>query len=218
MLDELNRDSTVLVVSAHPDDAEIGMGGTIAKLIGKGMRVISVVLTDGRRSPNPGHTPIDTLIHMRMEEARSAANVLHITNVLFFGLEDLQEVANIRRASKQFKSVLEAHSPAAVFALHPQLDRHATHRKSGELVRNAVPSSLPLWAYEVWGLFPRWDAFEDISDQMEAKIASIREHKSQIAIIPYDAGVRGLNRWRAVFADPAEQQPACTYAEVFLRL
>jgi len=42
----------VLVISAHPDDMEIGMGGTVAKLSASGCSIISVVLTDGR-SPNP---------------------------------------------------------------------------------------------------------------------------------------------------------------------
>jgi N-acetylglucosamine malate deacetylase 1 len=214
----LNAGSAVLVVSAHPDDAEIGMGGTIAKLIQNGLDVVSVVLTDGRRSPNPAQIPVEKLISMRMEEARNAARILGISNVIFLGLNDLREPANITHASEQFKSIVEERSPSAVFALHPQLDRHPTHQTCGEIVRQAVPSGLPVWAYEVWGLFPNWDDFEDISNQIETKIAAIREHRSQIAVIPYEAGVRGLNRWRAVFADPSEQKPACAYAEVFLKL
>lgn len=37
---------------------------------------------------------------------------------------------------------------------------------------------------------------------------SIMEHQSQVATIPYGKGVLGLNRWRAVFADPKAAAPA----------
>ena len=52
---------------------------------------------------------------------------------------------------------------------------------------------------------------------MEKKLA-IEEYRSQVATIPYGEGVLGLNRWRAVYADPMEKSPAGTYAEVFLRV
>ena len=39
-----------------------------------------------------------------------------------------------------------------------------------------------------------------------------------MTVIPYGEGMLGLNRWRAVYADPMEDAPAGTYAEVFLRV
>jgi hypothetical protein len=47
------------------------------------------------------------------------------------------------------------------------------------------------------------------------KMLAIAEHRSQVATIPYGEGVLGLNRWRAVFADPKASAPAGAYAEVF---
>jgi hypothetical protein len=49
-------------------------------------------------------------------------------------------------------------------------------------------------------------------------MAAIAEHQSQVATIPYGEGVLGLNRWRAVFADPKVSAPAGMYAEVFRRI
>ncbi|HSL02768.1 MAG TPA: hypothetical protein VK901_04430 [Nitrospiraceae bacterium] len=43
---------------------------------------------------------------------------------------------------------------------------------------------------------------------MAKKMAAIAEHRSQVATIPYGEGVLGLNRWRAVFADPNASVPA----------
>ena len=43
----------VVIVNAHPDDMEIGMGGTVAKLVESMAVITSVVVTKGGRSSNP---------------------------------------------------------------------------------------------------------------------------------------------------------------------
>jgi LmbE family N-acetylglucosaminyl deacetylase len=43
----------ILIVSAHPDDMEIGMGGTVAKLVEEGAEITSLIVTDGGRASNP---------------------------------------------------------------------------------------------------------------------------------------------------------------------
>jgi len=53
---------------------------------------------------------------------------------------------------------------------------------------------------------------------VEKKKLAIAEHRSQVSVIPYGDGMLGLNRWRAVYADPMEASPAGNYAEVFLRV
>lgn len=208
----------MLVISAHPDDAEIGMGGTIAKLAASGALVTSIVLTDGRRSPNPNKIPIDVLIQKRMTEAKSAAHLLGISETIFLQLPDLKSAENRRRALKGLQAQINRRAPSEIFTLHPDLDRHETHRICGELTREAVKGAISLWAYEVWGLFARWDRFEDITSYLKTKLVAIRAHESQTMTIPYDEGVRGLNRWRAVFAEPSEQAAPCEFAEVFLKL
>lgn len=61
----------VVVVAAHPDDAEIGMGGTMAKLADAGVSVLLVNLTDGEPTPLGTH-------EIRMQEAERAASILGI--------------------------------------------------------------------------------------------------------------------------------------------
>jgi bacillithiol biosynthesis deacetylase BshB1 len=63
-----------LVIGAHPDDAEIGMGGTIALLVEEGHRVTLVDLTDGE--PTPMGTP-----ERRRAESEAAARVLGVRRI-----------------------------------------------------------------------------------------------------------------------------------------
>lgn len=210
----------VLVVSAHPDDMEIGMGGTIAKLSASGCSIVSVVLTDGRRSPNPFAMSQDEMATVRTEESKRAAQILGVQRTIFFELESIPESAN--DATRKLTEVINSVMPEEIFTLHPELDRHPTHRLAGKISIDAFKQTnlqnTILWAYEVWGLFHSWDRFEDISDQIGIKLKAIGEHKSQLAAIPYAEGITGLNRWRAVFADPKQEKVTGTFAEVFLKL
>ncbi|MFN5950325.1 MAG: PIG-L deacetylase family protein, partial [Pirellulaceae bacterium] len=62
----------VLAVGAHPDDLEIGCGGTLARLVAMGHRVGMVDLTDGE--PTPGCASPE----IRIAEAHQAARVLGV--------------------------------------------------------------------------------------------------------------------------------------------
>jgi len=209
----------ILLVSAHPDDMEIGMGGTAAKLAANGAALTSIVLTDGRRSPTPFRVDPDSLAELRQEEARRAGQVLGIQEVLFFNLPDLKSTENFQNARDRLQETIARINPAEIYTLHPQLDRHASHQLAGNAVLEAVKGqpNLVVWAYEVWGLFNQWDRFEDISSFISKKIQAISEHKSQIACVPYSEGVTGLNRWRAIFADPQQSAIQAAFAEVFIR-
>ncbi len=62
----------VIAVGAHPDDVEIGCGGTLGTLVLQGYRVGIIDLTDGEPTPNsPGP-------EFRLEEARKAAEILGV--------------------------------------------------------------------------------------------------------------------------------------------
>jgi LmbE family N-acetylglucosaminyl deacetylase len=66
-------ESVALIVAAHPDDAEIAMGGTIAALVASGVRVIVADLTDGE--PTPHGTP-----EIRAQESAEASRILGISD------------------------------------------------------------------------------------------------------------------------------------------
>ncbi|MEW6246046.1 MAG: PIG-L family deacetylase [Nitrospirota bacterium] len=214
---------TILIVSAHPDDMEIGMGGTVAMLAEAQAVITSVVVTNGGRASNPFGWTEQRMAEVRREEALRSARILGVKDVLFFDQPDSADEININTVKRKLKEFFQRLGPVEVYTLHPEQDRHPAHRLTGKLVRESLvevgftPSG-GLWAYEVWGPFAAWDRLEYIDATVAKKMLAIAEHRSQVATIPYGEGVLGLDRWRAVFADPKASAPAGAYAEVFLRV
>jgi LmbE family N-acetylglucosaminyl deacetylase len=197
------------------------MGGTAAKLVEAGHSLLSVVITDGRRSPDPQGIGQDAMAQLRQDEGVRACRRLGINETNFFGFGSIVSAKAVLKATGELVAVVDKFRPDEIYTLHPELDRHASHRAAGKITVDALThanSTADIWAYEVWGLFSHWDRLDDISDQLETKLAAIREHSSQTAAIQYDEGIQGLNRWRGVFADPHQEKSPARYAEVFIKL
>lgn len=218
---------TILVISPHPDDLEIAMGGTVAKEIAQGKRVVSIVLTDGRRSQRSFACSDEEMAKIRQQEVKEAAQILGINELYSLELEDLRIIENQEKLNKLLTNLLEKYKPKEIYLPHPELDRHPTHQLAAKLVlklikelienENNYLAKVSIWAYEVWGLFANWDLEVDISDFVEIKLAAINYHKSQVKDIAYGEGMLGLNRWRAVFSNPHSISKT-SYKEVFIKL
>ena len=211
----------ILIVSAHPDDMEIGMGGTAAKLAEKAI-ITSVVVTNGGRASNPFAWTEQRMAEVRRGEALAAAAVLGVKDVAFFNEPDAAEDIDAVVVKQKLAEIIRRLRPIEVFTLDPEHDRHPAHRLVGKLVTDSLletghTPSAGAWAYELWGPFSAWDRLEYIDAYVAKKMLAIAEHRSQVATIPYGEGVLGLNRWRAVFADPKASAPLGVYAEVFRR-
>jgi len=198
------------------------MGGTVAKLVESKATITSLVVTDGGRASNPFGWTEKRMAEVRREEALRAGRVLGVKEVLFFDEPDAADEIKAPLVRQKLTELFARLRPAEVYTLHEELDRHPAHRLVGKLVRESLVEAghTPtggLWAYEVWGLFTTWDRLEYIDDYVGKKSLAIAEHRSQVATIPYGEGILGLNRWRAVFADPKASAPGGVYAEVFLR-
>ena len=219
---ELNTKKLV-VISPHPDDLEIGMGGTVAQAVAQGAEVISIVLTDGRRAPRVTLCSDAEMATIRKQEVLAAAQSLQIGEIHCLGWEDLRLPAQWQAAQQQLLTLLNEIRPTEIYLPHPQLDRHETHRLGAQLTLATVEnlaqqiSKPALWAYEVWGLFPQWQRVVDISDFVAQKQTAIACHQSQTSVMDYAAGILGLNRWRAVFEDP-HKLPMAQFVEVFINL
>src|SRR5882672_12422980 len=129
-----------MVVFAHPDDAEIGSGGVVAKWVAAGCDVTYVLCTDGGagtadRSLTPGE-----LTDQRAREQRAAADFMGVKNLVMLGhpdggLQDSREfLGDVVRAIRQYR-------PHTVFAHDPYRMKgfqHRDHRMVGIITTDAV--------------------------------------------------------------------------------
>jgi len=128
----------VLIVSAHPDDMEIGMGGTVAKLAEAKAMMTSVVVTNGGRASNPFGWTEQRMVEVRREEALRAAGVLGVKDVLFFDEPDAADEINATAVKQKLTKLLARLQPTEVYTLHEELDRHPAHRLVGKLVKDSL--------------------------------------------------------------------------------
>ncbi|NUQ67897.1 MAG: PIG-L family deacetylase [Phycisphaerales bacterium] len=123
----------VLVIGPHPDDQEIGMGGTIARLAAQGHNVLLLDLTDGCPTP-VGDRPT------RLREAADAAAILSPdpSRLLRRVLLDLpnRRVEHTLEARHKVAGVIRAHQAQVIFLPHPE-DAHPDHLAATRIAEDA---------------------------------------------------------------------------------
>lgn len=119
---------TALVIAAHPDDAEVQMGGTIAKLTDQGHRVLLVDLCDGE--PTDYAAP-----GVRARQAQEAAALLGADRLILDGQDRLiQDTIPLRL---RLAGLIREHQPRWVFGTTAACV-HPDHAAVGPLVTAAV--------------------------------------------------------------------------------
>ena len=80
--------SEIMVIAAHPDDAEFGAAGSVAKWTREGRRVVYIVCTSGEKGANDPDTRLAQLAEIREKEQTDAAAVLGVSGVVFLRYPD----------------------------------------------------------------------------------------------------------------------------------
>ena len=210
----------VLSFGAHPDDIEIGCGGTEAGLVKRGYQVSHVFATSGEAGSD--RIAKSELAAIREDEARAAAGVLGVRDVEFLGMAD-----GLTQFTPEMKiaviGMIRKVRPEIVF-VHAACDRLLDHRVVHDLVIGAVTAAAGPWyqdaggepwqvpsvlGYEVWHPLSTYQLAVDISAEIETKMAALACHRSQMEVIPYDQAFRGLARYRGIMSISGD------YAEVF---
>ena len=162
----------VLAVGAHPDDLEVGAGGTLARLAASGARVVMAVLS------------VPTEPEVREEEARRAAERLgcELRLVTADGrhVEDLKSYEVVAAIDGLFHEL----RPALLIA-HASCDHHRDHVLAGaEATALRRLGLFDHWRFATSSEATRAGPFEpslyvDITTGLDAKLAAIDEHASQ---------------------------------------
>lgn len=182
---QMNNDLHILAFGAHPDDVEIGMGGTIAKFTAAGKKIGICDLTDAQLSSNG-------TIEKRKMEAANAKDILGVVVRTSLGLPD-RGLYLFDDYIREITGVIRNYRPKIVFAPYFE-DRHPDHGNCARLVEEAVFSAgikkyqtknneLPhrvekVYFYMING-FHKPDFVIDVSSYMNKKIESLNAYKSQ---------------------------------------
>ena len=118
----------ILAIGAHPDDVELGCGGTVAKLISEGKTVAIVDLTQGELGTRGTN-------FTRAEEAANSAKILGISARENLKMKD-GFLTNSEEHQLQIVKIIRKYRPAIVLA-NAIDDRHPDHAKAAKLVSDA---------------------------------------------------------------------------------
>ena len=118
----------ILAIGAHPDDVELGCGGTVAKLISEGKTVAIVDLTQGELGTRGTN-------FTRAEEAANSAKILGISSRENLKMKD-GFLTNSEEHQLQIVKIIRKYRPEIVLA-NAIDDRHPDHAKAAKLVSDA---------------------------------------------------------------------------------
>lgn len=174
----------LLAFGAHPDDVEIGIGGTLIKHSLDGYTTAICDLTEAELSSNG-------TVERRKEEASAAGQILKVKERINLGFPD-RGFSRSLELIDQITEVIRRYRPSVVFAPYWE-DRHPDHVLCGQMVKEAVFDAKlvkkrvgkekahhvqHLYFYYING-FGKADVVVDVTDVYEEKIRALRAYHSQ---------------------------------------
>jgi LmbE family N-acetylglucosaminyl deacetylase len=225
----------VMVIGAHPDDPEFGCAGAVTKWAQAGKSITYALLTSGDKGSRDPDVRPGQLAALREAEQRAAAAEIGVEQVLFLHYPDglLENTLELRR---RVCGLLRRHRPHILMTIDPwrQYQLHPDHRAAGLVALDAI------YVAREWTIFPEqlvdeaepwrvreaylfWtdnaDYWEDITCCIEARIAALMQHTSQVGADPEKLAERVRQRAREAGTQAREKldQDGYEYAEGFKR-
>ena len=214
----MTEPADVLIISPHPDDAEFGVSGTVARWTGEGKAVIYVACTSGGKGTADPAVKPEELAVVREREQLEAARVLGVREVVFLrhpdqGLEDTPEFRRdiVRQIRKYRPHTVVTASPYRRYIWHRD------HRITGQVTLDAVfPYARDYHAYPeliaegfmphkvrevlLWGSDDR-NYHSDITQTFDVKIKALLCHRSQVGHEDAAAFEQRLRAWAREYAE-----------------
>ena len=228
----MDTPKSALVITPHPDDAEIGCGGTVARWIREGTKVDYVLCTNGDKGSSDHTMRPDLLAEIRATEQLNAARLLGVSDVIMLRYSD-GELEDTREFRKQLVRAIRQFKPEVVLSTDPvrlNFYWHRDHRICGQVTLDAVfpysrdhlhmhellvdeglkthkVSTLLLWETE------HPNIYIDISETLEIKIKALHCHVSQVGGLQEQD--KKASHWLSDNARRLGQKAGYQYAESF---
>ena len=195
------RPERLLVVVAHPDDADYGMAGSVARWTAEGARAQLVCCTSGDATAGDATTDPLELAARREREQRQAAEVIGYEDVVFLHRPE-GALVNDLALREQLTRVVRAFRPDALATGDPRTliqpwgrVNHVDHREAGAATLDVIEAAANAMAFPwlvrsdelaphaVSRLYLFWseraDAAVDVGSTLEAKVRAIETHASR---------------------------------------
>jgi len=191
----LDPPGRALTIGAHPDDAEFGAGGTLARWAAAGCEISMLIVTDGSKGTWDHALDPDDLARIRHAEQQRAADVIGAAETIMLDHRDgeLEYTMDLRAElclwiRRLRPNIVLTHDPWRRYMLHPD------HRATGWAAIDGVvaardhlffpeqladgltehrPDALLLWAAD------EPDHWEDIAETFDQKVEALLCHSSQ---------------------------------------
>ncbi len=203
MTEEFYTPERALLVVAHADDIEFGMGGTAARWVDNGAEVTFCITSDGGSGSNEADSVRPELVKLRVKEQRAAAKVLGVQDVRFLGYPDgtMQPTLELRRdltrLIRELKpQVVMTTDPTTIIPPQNFYINHPDHRATSEATMYATfPSAgtRPIFPelleeglephnvdYFYLSFTMEPTLYVDVTAQWERKCKALLCHKSQV--------------------------------------
>lgn len=178
----------ILCIGAHPDDIELGCGGTLIKAARDGHRIFMYVLTRGGASGDP---------IQRTRELMASANYVGAEKLWADSFEDAK-MAVSSKLINHLEYFIHQANPEVIFT-HPLDDYHHDHRAIAEATLEASRHAQNVLAYEI-PITKKFTphVYYDISDVIDEKVELIKVFQSQRnKLFTRSNAVKGLAEYRA---------------------
>jgi len=161
----------ILAVGPHPDDIEIGCGGSLVKYAARGHDVFLLLITKGGKGGDE-----DT----RYREQMKAAEIMGVKDLFWGGFEDTELADKGNDLIHTIEGYIDSVGPDLIFVNFFD-DSHQDHRTVNTSVLSATRYVKNVIFYEVPttnNFTPQ--VFVDISEFLDRKIDALKAHKSQV--------------------------------------
>ena len=227
----MKTSADALVIAAHPDDAEFGAAGTVARWTREGKQVVYLVCTSGEKGTADRTMEPLRLARIREGEQEAAARLLGVREVEFLRLPD-QGLEDTPEFRKMIVRAIRICRPVTVVTSDPyrRYIWHRDHRIVGQVTLDAVfPFARDHLAYPDLldeGLEPHKvremllfgsedvNFRSDITATFDMKVAALRCHESQIRELGRPDLEAWVREWNCSMAEGTE----CELAEAFHRI
>ncbi len=190
---ELEAAREILCIQPHPDDLEIAVGATVAKLAEAGAHITYVTVTDGGfGSPDPEMTRSKMAAIRRLEQEK-AASILGVSDLVWLNYPDAMPLPELE-LRRRLIALIHEKKPQAVLLPDPWLpyEAHPDHRATGLIAAEAVlfstfpaetKAGLKDKGYDVptvaFYFTARPNTYVDVDGTWDKKMAAIKAHESQ---------------------------------------